>query len=131
VYHYRRAFTKWDTNYEAQFWFARYAFESPEERDCSDSKEVFARLREVPLSQKSRTQIRDLLVGQAGPVVFAGRVIRLEFDYGFVERDGVGDRICCHRSGATAWEELQLNDRVRFEIGFSFAGAAATNLRKA
>src|SRR4029077_14301853 len=54
LYHFRRAFVKWDNNYEAQFWFARYAFENGTREDIAESKEVFRKLREVPMNHSRR-----------------------------------------------------------------------------
>jgi hypothetical protein len=128
LYHYRRAFTKWDANYEAQFWFARYAFESSELGEREESKAAFRHLREAPLGHEARMQIRDRLGPPHSPRQFFGRMVRREFAHGFVERDGASDWIFCHRRHTSDWDRLSVNERVRFEIGFSFAGAVALEL---
>jgi hypothetical protein len=130
IYHYRRAFTKWDTNYEAQFWFARYTFESSDEREREEGKQVFRRLREVPLAHEVRVQIRDVVGGDTTPRRYHGRVARRDFAHGFVERDGAGDWVFCHRDTSPNWEKLALNDRVRFAVGFSFSGAVALDVQE-
>jgi Flp pilus assembly protein TadD len=130
VYHYRRAFTKWDTNYEAQFWFARYAFESDVDNDRTESKEAFRHLREAPLAHDVRVKIRDIIGGETSPNPFYGRLIRREFGHGFIERDGVGDRIFCHKRFVKDWESIALNESVQFAVGFSFAGAVALQVTK-
>ena len=130
VYHYRRAFTKWDTNFEAQFWFARYAFESNNDKDRTESKDVFHHLREVPLAQDVRVQIRDVIGGASSPRFYYGRLIRKEYGYGFIERDGVGDWIFCHKYFVNNWDSLAINDQVQFAVGFSFGGAVALNASK-
>ena len=40
AYHFERAFTPRDRNYEAQFWFSRYAFESDDKRLQLKSKDT-------------------------------------------------------------------------------------------
>jgi hypothetical protein len=130
MYYYRRAFTKWDTNYEAQFWFARYAYESTDEHDFETSKEVFGHLREIPLAQETRAEVRDCIGGFKTARVFYGRLVRRYFSHGFVERDGSGSWLFCHKRFATEWDTLVVNDSVQFAIGFSFAGAIALSLEK-
>ncbi len=131
IYHYRRAFTKWDDNYEAQFWFARFAFESASEEDRADSKETFRRLREVSLGHETRVKERDYAGGVTGPVTFYGRIVRKEYTHGFIEREGAGDWIFFHRRQTEAWDSLSLGNRVSFQLAFSFNGVAATNARTA
>jgi cold shock CspA family protein len=130
IYHYRRAFTKWDTNHEAQFLFARYAFESDDDNDRTESKEAFRHLREVPLAHDVRVQIRDVIGGEISPRSYYGRLIRREYGHGFIERDGVGDWIFCHKRFVNDWDNLAQNERVQFAVGFSFAGAIALNVSK-
>lgn len=129
IYHYRRAFTKWDDNHEAQFWFARFAFESSLEADRADSKETFRRLREVALAHDARVRERDTVGGQSGPATFFGTIIRMEYTHGFIEREGEGDWIFVHRRQTEVWESLSLGDRVSFNLAFTFSGAIAINAK--
>ncbi len=130
LYHFRRAFTKWDTNYEAQFWFARYAFEDADPNVRQESKEVFRRLREAPLAHDVRVQVRDTIHDTEQAKVFTGAVARLEYAHGFVERDGLGDWVFLHRNDVVPelWESLSVRARVKFAVGFSFSGAIALNV---
>lgn len=130
IYHYRRAFTNGDTNYEAQFWFARFAFESAETRDRGESKEAFRRLRQTPMAHASRVEIRDWISVDGQSRWFIGKVVRLEYAYGFIEMEGAGDWIFLHKAdnGAEGWADLRQGDRVRFNIGFSFNGAVALSV---
>lgn len=127
LYHFRRAFVKWDSNYEAQFWFARYAFESGTREHIAESKEVFRRLRKVPMHHDRRVAIRDRLSQNARPTRFTGTITRKEEQYGFIVRDGQGDWVFFHIADQddSTWEKLRVNGRISFEIGFSFAGVRA------
>lgn len=128
LYHYRRAFTKWDTNFEAQFWFARFAFESENEAERKEAREVFRRLREAPLAHDSKTKTRDAIGGIDSRRAFHGRLVRREFAHGFIEREGVADWIFCHRRDVESWDALRVNDRVQFSIGFTYSGAVALDV---
>ena len=65
-----------------------------------------------------------------GQLRFTGAVDRLEYDYGFLNRDGTGDRIFFHRRNVddTVWESLVWRGRVSFSIGFNFWGPTAVDL---
>jgi tetratricopeptide (TPR) repeat protein len=129
VYHFQRAFTKWDTNYEAQFWFARYAFESEDPRQRDESKAVFRHLREVPIAPAARREIRDVSMAWNSWTRFHGRLVRKEFAHGFIERDGTGDWVFCHKHQSERWDTLRVGERVAFAIGFSFGGAIALEVQ--
>jgi tetratricopeptide (TPR) repeat protein len=133
LYHYRRAFTKWDTNYEAQFWFARYSFESANPVEREESKEVFKRLRRTPMSFDLRRQVRDTIGDRGLPRTLFGAIVRLDYTHGFVARDGTADWIFFHRNDSLPeeWARWRIGLRVTFNIGFTFNGAVALNLAPA
>jgi len=130
LYHYRRSFTKGDRNYEAQFWFARYAFESPTEDVRAESKEVFRGLRGSPLAYQLRYSIRDRIGSSGAGQVFSGNIARLDYAIGSVRRDGEGDLIFIHINevGEDTWIRLAAGVRVTFSIGFTMNGAQAIEL---
>jgi tetratricopeptide (TPR) repeat protein/cold shock CspA family protein len=130
LYHFRRAFTRGDKNYDAQFWYARYAFESGETDSVEDARQTFARLRSAPLpmSYDERVRVRARAIDNVGrPKVLTGYVMRREATYGFVEADGAGARIFFHRaeSPQETWDKLATGTRVVFQLGFSFNGTVA------
>lgn len=132
IYYYQRAFTKWDDNYESQFWFARFAFESSNPKHSSNSKEVFRNLREVPIHHEERIKIKDTILENGEPKIFSGAITRLEATHGFVEIDGRGDWLFFHESDLSEdsrWASLLTGGRVLFQIGFSLKGPKAFALR--
>ncbi len=129
IYHLRRSFTKWDTNYEAQFWLARYLFESLDFAIRTESHDIFRRLRDIRMSHAARVVSRDCILENVQPKVFYGTIKRKETTHGFVERDGLGDRIFFHHDlNADVWKQLVERDRVSFNISFSFAGVMAIEI---
>jgi len=133
IYHFRRGFTRWDSNYEAQFWFARYTFESSDEATREESKTVFRKLRDTPMAHDVRTGVRDLIKESGVPQVFTGTVVKKEDTTGFVQRDGPGDWLFFHKSDVAyeIWTKIRIQQRVIFKIGFSFSGAKAVELEPA
>lgn len=130
VYHFRRAFTQWDTNYEAQFWLGRYTYESSNEDERRLSKEVFTRLRNAPVKHDTRVRIRSSLEDRGQQRIFTGTIVRRQETNGFVELDGRGDWLFIHRNDqkATAWDMLTIGKRVSLRIGFALAGPRGLDL---
>jgi len=130
-YHYRRAFTKWDDNYEGQFWFGRYYYESDDVDKQTESKEVFRHLRSAPIEHDKRIRVRDWIRESASKKQFTGSIVKMEPSHGFVIVDGRGDRIFFHKSNTEndIWPSLSSRMRVIFNIGFSFGGPVATSLK--
>jgi tetratricopeptide (TPR) repeat protein/cold shock CspA family protein len=130
-YYYRRAFSKWDENYESQFWYARFTFESSDPAKVSEAKEVFRHLRNAPMSHRDRIRMRDSVGGLSSPIQFSGTVNRIEAAHGFVTVDGREDSVFFHENDMTGdtWKRLSTRARVVFMIGFTLRGPRASNLR--
>jgi len=131
TYYYRRSFTKWDDNYESQFWYARFVFESNDPEIVRESKEVFKHLRDIPMSYEERIRVRDAVGGKNDPRQFSGTITRVEATHGFVSIDGRSDWVFFHETDVAegAWDGLSSGGRVVFAIGFSLRGPKALNLR--
>lgn len=129
-YYYRRAFTKWDDNFESQFWYARFAFESQELTVLRESKEIFQKLREIRAPYEERIRIRDVIGSFEHPVQFSGEVTRLEATHGFVKVDGRGNWLFFHETNVSddEWEDMSSGKRVVFGIGFTLRGPQAIEL---
>jgi tetratricopeptide (TPR) repeat protein len=130
VYHYRRAFTKWDRNYDAHFWLARFLFESNNAEERRESKDIFKRLRNSPIHFEARNKIRDIALVDDRPQKFFGTIAQREYAHGFINRDGLGDWIFIHRSetNETVWNSIRPGVRVSFYIGFTLNGPIALNI---
>ena len=131
AYYFERAFTPGDRNYEAQFWYARFAFQVGDDRHQKKSREVFRALRNASMSHDRRVEVRDHLNDANGQVqVFQGALEQLEESYGRIRRDGLGDLVFVHSSQVRddVWSIVNRGDRVCFAIGFCFNGPVATHL---
>ncbi len=130
VHHYRRAFTRWDRNYESQFWFARFAWEGPGGELIREAKDVFRHLREARVPHQERTRIRDFMQGADGPQNYSGSMARVEAAHAFVKVDGRTDWLYVHRGDVReeVWTSLRRDRRVRFRIGFALGGPRALEM---
>jgi tetratricopeptide (TPR) repeat protein len=131
IYFYRRAFIKGDHNYQSQFWYARFAFESKDSEKIRESKEIFKYLRETPMAYEERIRIQDAVGGLNSPRQFSGTISRVEATHGFLTTDGSGDRLFFHETDVVGgvWDRLISGTRVIFAIGFNLRGPKAYDLR--
>jgi len=134
AYHYKRAFTSGDNNHDAQFWYARYAFDSDDAQKRREAKDIFGHLRGVPMGHEARIRVRDRMSnGAPTPSLYTGVVSRIEAAHGFVTVDGRGEEVFLHKSGVDGmpWDDLRRGSRVAFHIGFNFKGPLAFDVRPA
>jgi tetratricopeptide (TPR) repeat protein/cold shock CspA family protein len=132
LYHFRRAFADGDGNYEAQFWYARYAFESDEPGVAAESKDMFQYLRtNAPVRLKERRRIRDTVTVNGSPKQFLGIVSRVEARHGFITMDGRGENLFFHGNDlqTTSLDGLRRGQKVVFNIGFTFNGPQGCAVR--
>lgn len=125
LYHFRRAFTEGDGNYEAQFWYARYAFESSDPDMAMESRAVFEHLRtNAPGRLKERHKVRDVVTVSDSPKQFSGTISRVEAQYGFITIDGSGNTLFFHATDlhSGSIDDVRRGQRVVFNIGFTFRG---------
>lgn len=127
--HLRRSFTDGDSKYAAQFWYARFLYmEDPK----GDAYKYFKNLGQAYLNPEVKNLIRGIIVENGNPVIFRGVVTKKEHSFSFINRDGYQDAIFVHIDDVkeSIWEKLREGDRVYFEMGFSYRGPRAQNLKK-
>ena len=130
MYYYRRGFTPGDSNYHAQFWFARYAYNSLENNNHDVALEIFNGLRRARLPHQSKVEIRDYDSSGDCRDKFEGVIKVKRSAFGFVRQDGSGYEIFFPISSVEddLWEAVVEGDRVYFNIGYSYKGAVACNV---
>ena len=130
AYYYERSFTPGDRNYEAQFWFARYACESREEKKRNKSREVFSLLRSSSILHDEKVRIKDVAKKDGIYIVYNGEIERVEATYGYIKRQGDAERIFIHSNNVEKglWKSLKRWDRVNYNIGYNYSGPAAINV---
>ena len=129
--HLRRSFIDGDLNLEGQYLYARQLFL---EGNFSESKRRFSDFARAAIPSGLRNAVRWMVLDEDGSHrVFAGTVSRGDVAYCFVSCDSFRDDIYSHRSAASEedWSRLHRGVRVFFELGFTFRGPRAVNLRAA
>ena len=133
VYYYYHSFTPNDSNYYAQFWYARYIFMSCESKKNQYARSIFDNLRKASLSLDERVKIRDHEVDENGVLKkFTGTVIRKRQGFGFIQIDGFGFEIFFSDNSLSdnmLKDSITEGDRVELNIGYSFKGPVGCNIR--
>ena len=124
IYHFSRAFTYGDTNYDAQLLYGRQLFIKGE---LGASRQVFDTLSKARVSPQLRNKLHYPLVEE----IFSGKIWRVETNHAFLIRDGSGDLIFLHNSNVPfgLWKDIASGDRLDFSIAFTFRGASAFDVR--
>ena len=117
--HLAASFIDGDTNYDAQFWYARELFLRGE---YEQARKYFGKLKAVTMPGPVRNQLRGIVRDGSGKAQrLEGAIIFKEEAYLFVKPDDFqadvyGDS--SETSGAV-WKGLQQGARVTFELGFT------------
>jgi len=119
--HLRRSFTDGDSNYAAQFWYARFLYV---DGAFGEAKKYFDALAQTRLNPETRDAFRGPITDAGKPIIFQGVVSKKEHSFGFIRRDGHQDMVFVHRNDVDErlWEDLREGNRVEFEMGFSYRG---------
>jgi len=126
IYLYRRAFTKGDTRYEAQFWYARSMYLSGEE---GKAKEIFRNLSTARMSPYAKNKIRGIVNSKENMIEFSGIIVRQESSYAFIQRNKYGDDIFFyHDFSINNWDNFKIGTRVVFNLAFNYKGPICINV---
>jgi tetratricopeptide (TPR) repeat protein len=130
IKHYlRRSFTRGDTHYIAQFWYARLLYL---EGNLTEARELFRQLSESNVDIEVKRQSRGKILKDDVPSIFHGTMSKVEASYGFITRDNFDDGVFVYRfsEDPMLWETLSPGTRVIFEISFNYKGPIALNIRR-
>jgi tetratricopeptide (TPR) repeat protein len=124
----RKAFTRGDNRYAAQFWYARLLFL---EGDYAGASELFDELAEARVSAPVKRDIKGKVLEGHVASRFSGTVIRREASYALIKSDRHSKTIFAP-GGATdvgMWTRLSAHVRVTFELAFNYRGPVAQSIK--
>ncbi|WP_439556109.1 SIR2 family protein [Dyadobacter sp.] len=127
IHYLRKAFTKGDARYTAQFWYARALYLN---KEIGEAKLIFKQLKvaKVPYEVKNRTT--GYLMSNGQRYRCNGIIRRLEDTYGFVEINYNGDTIYFDlENNQESLHLIERDRRISAEIGFNFLGPIACSIR--
>ncbi len=124
-HHLRSSFTHGDSNFAAQFWYARFVYL---DGDFEEAKQIFYQLGKARLDIRIRQKPRGKVYKDKKLVEFNGIISRKEANYAFITRDKFQDSIFTHRKYNENWESLMPDMRVNFNLAFNYRGPFAQNV---
>jgi tetratricopeptide (TPR) repeat protein len=130
AYHFRKSFLSGQNNYDAQFWYARYTYESCDIDKKEQAMDIFKQLRSASIKYEIKTEVRDYIKDEnLNKKTFSGTVSRIEAMHGFVSIDGRGDDVFFHKKNVCNWDDLKTESRISFFVGFTYTGLVATEIK--
>ena len=125
----RRSFSDGDSQFEAQFWYARELYLRG---DIQEGNALFQSLREARIEAAARNKIRGVVKDDNGEIKrFRGIVSKKDESYAFVSVDDFPVAIFCHSAQVSedVWSDLHQGAVVEVEVGFSMRGAVIARIR--
>ena len=126
--HLRASFTEGDTNYDAQFWYARHEFLYG---DRAISERIFNHLSKARVSPEFRDKSRAPIVDSSGVVVrFEGQIVGIRDAYCFARVQDLNTNVFIHHSqfDDSNWSRIHINQRLRLSVRFNFRGSVGTEV---
>lgn len=126
LHYYRRSFTKGDTRYDSQFWYARSLFLKGEKVEASA---IFEELGKARIAPKIKNASNGMILKDNGEITsFKGYIERMESNYAFVKREKYGDEIFMFRDQSNKhWIDYRINLKLEFNISFNYKGPIVIN----
>lgn len=121
----RRSFTVGDTNYAAQFWFARRLYLNGKDEEAM---EQFSSLKFARVSFEAKVAIAGRIRENGGIKTFNGIITRIESDHAWVTPYGQQRPIYFHCSQVAPmmWQDYRSGNELTFSIGFNYLGPTVT-----
>lgn len=129
-HHWRRSFTNGDTNYVNQLWYARQLYIN---NKYDEYFEISQTLKQVRLPPKTRNTVRGVLLNtDKSPKIIYGKIKKKESTYILISPFKYPEFHFLHKSNCSEeiWQEFTLGSEIEYQLGFTFAGAAAVVVGK-
>ncbi|OGP76564.1 MAG: hypothetical protein A2W09_03515 [Deltaproteobacteria bacterium RBG_16_50_11] len=127
LYHLQRSFTEGDSNYDAQFWFARHHYLY---KDRQIAARIFGTIRKAKLSPVQIRQVRGKVTDNMGvPALYNGTVKNMYDSYCFVTISELDAEIFVRYNEfkPDEWEKVTTGNNIRFNMAFTLRGPVGIN----
>lgn len=128
-HHLKRSFAPGDSNYDAQFWYARHQYLYG---DRVKSKDTFANLKRARMSPIQKNMKHgDALNSQGVQIEYKGHILSEHVSFCIIKCVELGDTIFAHESSFLNLpsEGIKTNVDVSFRLTFTMKGPTAYNVR--
>lgn len=127
-HHLKRSFSPLDSNYDAQFWYARHQYLHGSR---AKAKEIFAFLKSARISPSQKNYVQGDVIGNEGTSkVFTGHITQEHVSFCFIRCTELNDSIFASSSRFTNLppEGLRANVDVIFTVAFTMKGPTARHV---
>ncbi len=124
IHYLRRSYTKGDSRYNAQFWYARALYLN---NQIPESKDLFVEIVKARLDPAIKRTPKGIIKEKDIPIIYEGEIYKLYFNYGFIKRNKFGDTLYFNLSDLE-YNEYSVGTPVQFNIAFNFKGPIAINI---
>ncbi|UPZ13654.1 SIR2 family protein [Flavobacterium humidisoli] len=125
-YYLKRSFTKGDSRFQAQLYYARSLFLL----NNMDYKDCFLSLAKANVSPEIKNYISGVIYKNGQKEKFFGAINSEELSYGYIKRDLISDTIYFYKFQQNyKLGNLKRGTRVSFYIGFNYKGPIAFDLK--
>ena len=124
-HHLKRSFSPSDTNYDAQFWYARHQFLHG---DRAKSKETFSFLKKARMAPRQKNALQGHSVNSDGEdILYRGHITQEHVSFCFIRCTELNESIFAHayRFENLPSEGIKSNVDVTFKLSFSMKGPTA------
>lgn len=128
VHHLKRSFSPGDSNYDAQFWYARQLYING---DRNEAGRLFDVLKKAKLSPYQKGKMQGIVHDSIGnPVDYDGHIISEHVSFYFIRSAELADSVFAHVSKIeeSAVDNLRVGANIRFNLMFTMKGPAASNV---
>lgn len=128
-YFYQRAYTPGDKNFQAQFWYARFALEA-DEKNTKKVEAIFDQLRRAHIGHKMKVKIRDYYNNNGSSKKIRGRLIKKRATFGLVKIPDFSLPVFIHEDNLDdeIWELIEEGTEILCRIGFSYTGLVCVEI---
>lgn len=125
--HMRRSFTKGDTNYRNQFWYARQLYI---EKQYVEANSVFLELKSSSVDFNSKNIVKGIIRDKGVAVRFKGSVCRIETTYAFIKNTCHSLSHFLHKDDVmdNDWDKLSVGSEITYCLGFNFKGPSCVDV---
>ncbi len=123
-HHLKRSFTDGDTNFDAQYWYARHQLLHG---DLEQGLAQFKKLADLRTASSYKNRVRGMMLSQEGNnAIVSGYVRHIGNGYCFASSAELRFDVHIRESAFDEkdWGALQGGSKIRFEVGFSLRGPA-------
>lgn len=127
-HHLKRSFSPGDSNYDAQFWYARQLYILGSR---NDAMKYFDSLKKARLSPNQKGKMQGIVQSSiGGPVEYNGHIKSEHVSFYFIESAELRDSVFAHVSKmeSVSVDKLRVGTSVRFNLAFTMNGPAACNV---